>query len=321
MKTEMMLWLYEKLLANRLLEERLQKLYRQGKVIGGLFLSTGQEAISVGTAAALEPDDYIAPMIRNLGALLVRGVTPRDVIRQYMGRGTGPTGGRDGNTHFGDLSKGIIAPVSMLGASIPVMAGVALAMKLRGNRRVALAYIGDGSMSIGDFHEGMNFATVKRVPLIVIMENNGYAYSTPTSRQMTVKALADRAPAYGLPSITIDGNDILRVYETTRAAVEQARDGGGPSMIECVTFRMRGHAEHDDASYVPKELLEKWRAKDPLARFERVLVESNVIDAQAIERTRERIRDELEIEFAAVEPEPLPLPETALGGVYGTVKE
>lgn len=321
MKTEMLLWLYEKLLANRLLEERLQKLYRQGKVIGGLFLSTGQEAISVGTAAALEPDDYIAPMIRNLGALLVRGVTPRDVIRQYMGRGTGPTGGRDGNTHFGDLSKGIVAPVSMLGASIPVMAGVALAMKLRGNRRVALAYIGDGSMSIGDFHEGMNFATVKRVPLIVIMENNGYAYSTPTSRQMTVKALADRAPAYGLPSITIDGNDLLQVYETTRTAVEQARDGGGPSMIECVTFRMRGHAEHDDASYVPKELFEQWRAKDPLARFERMLVESNVVDAQAIERTRERIRDELESEFAAVEPEPLPLPETALGGVYGTVKE
>lgn len=316
MSDERLIELYRYLLLNRLLEERLQKLYRQGKVVGGLYLSTGQEAVSVGTAAALGPGDFIGPMIRNLGALLVRGVAPRDVIRQYMARGTSPTGGRDGNTHFGDLSRGIIAPISMLGALVPVLAGIALGMKLRGQTTVALVYSGDGAMSMGDFHEGVNFATVMRVPLILILENNGWAYSTPTSRQMAVASLADRASAYGLERISIDGNDLLQVYETTRAAVERAREGGGPSMIECITFRMRGHAEHDDMAYVPKEIVEEWRGKDPILRYEKVLSERGIMDKQQSERIKDEIRGQLEADFEAVEAEPFPAPERCLGGVY-----
>lgn len=316
MTNDRLLEIYRFLLLNRLFDERLQKLYRQGKVVGGLYASTGQEAISVGSALTLQPGDFIGPMIRNVGSLLVRGVEPKDVIRQYMARATSPTGGRDGNLHFGDITKGIIGPISMLGSQIPVLAGVALGMKMRGRPNVALVYTGDGGMSMGDFHEGMNFAAVMKAPLIVILENNGYAYSTPTTRQMTVSSLAERAPAYGLERITIDGNDVLQVYDTVGAAVAKARAGGGPSMIECMTFRMRGHAEHDDMAYVPKEEIEQWRAKDPILRFERVLVERAVVDASECDRIKETIRQQLEADFDSVDTEPFPDGGSCLGGVY-----
>jgi TPP-dependent pyruvate/acetoin dehydrogenase alpha subunit len=283
---ERQLELYRWLKLNRMVEDRLTNLYRQGKVVGGLYSSKGQEAISVGSAYALEPGDFVGPLIRNLGSMLVKGVAPREVMTQYMARGTSPTGGKDCNLHFGDLARGLVSPISMLGALIPVMAGFAFAAKYRKERFVALTYIGDGGTSTGDFHEGMNLAAVLELPLVVIAEHNGYAYSTPTSRQMKIKDLALRAAAYGIPCQIVDGNDVLAVYEATRSACAKARAGGGTQMIEVKTFRMKGHAEHDDAGYVPKELFEEWRKRDPIGRFEKHLLGSGLAVAALRRRRR-----------------------------------
>lgn len=313
---ERQLDLYRFMKLNRMLEERLGNLYRQGQVVGGLYSSRGQEATSVGSAYALEPQDMMGPLIRNLGSMLVRGVEPREVMMQYMARGGSPTGGKDGNTHFGDLSRGLVAPISMLGAVIPVMAGVALAGMRLGKNLVALTYIGDGGTSTGDFHEGMNLAAVLSVPLVVIAENNGYAYSTPTSRQMRVKDIAVRAAAYGIPGEIVDGNDVLAVYETTRRAIERARAGLGPTLIESKTFRMKGHAEHDDAGYVPRELVEAWRKKDPIERFERHLLGGGLAGEEDLAAIVRDIDERLsaEVDFALASPPPPP--ERALEGVY-----
>jgi TPP-dependent pyruvate/acetoin dehydrogenase alpha subunit len=308
--------LFRLLKLNRLVEERLTNLYRQGKVVGGLYGSRGQEAISIGTAFALGPDDVVAPLIRNLGAMLVRGVSPREVFTQYMARGGSPTGGKDCNLHFGDLVRGLVSPISMLGALVPVMAGVALAAKLQRKQFVAMTYIGDGGTSTGEFHEGMNLAAVLEVPLVVIAEHNGYAYSTPTARQMKIKDLAQRAAAYGIPARIVDGNDVLAVYEATRAMVEAARAGGGPQMLEVKTFRMKGHAEHDDAGYVPKELFEEWRKKDPIERFERHLLSGGLATQEELEAITATVQAELDLEVDFALASPLPPPERALEGVY-----
>ncbi|MEO8277207.1 MAG: thiamine pyrophosphate-dependent dehydrogenase E1 component subunit alpha [Thermoanaerobaculia bacterium] len=307
---------YRLLKLNRLVEDRLTNLYRQGKVVGGLYGSRGQEGISIGTAFALGPDDVVAPLIRNLGAMLVRGVSPREVFTQYMARGGSPTGGKDCNLHFGDLARGLVSPISMLGALVPVMAGVALAAKLQKKSYVAMTYIGDGGTSTGEFHEGMNLAAVLEVPLIVIAEHNGYAYSTPTSRQMKIKDLAQRASAYGIPARIVDGNDVLAVYEATRAMIEAARAGGGPQMLEVKTFRMKGHAEHDDAGYVPKELFEQWKAKDPIDRFERHLLAGGLATREELDSITAKVQAELDIEVDNALASPMPPPERALEGVY-----
>ena len=318
---ERQLELYRYLKMNRLVEDRLTNLYRQGKVVGGLYSSRGQEAISVGSAYALEPQDYLAPLIRNLGALLVRGVRPREVFTQYMARGTSPTGGKDCNLHFGDLSRKLVSPISMLGALIPVMSGVALASKLQKSDYVALTYIGDGGTSTGDFHEGMNLAAVLNVPLVVIAEHNGYAYSTPTARQMKIRDLAMRAAAYGVPATTIDGNDVLAVYETTRKATEHARAGGGPTLIEVKTFRMKGHAEHDDASYVPRELVAHWQLRDPIARYERYLLSHELATQGELDEIVTHLQRELDedVEFAL--DSPFPPPARAFEGAYAPSPE
>lgn len=313
---ERQLELYRLLQLNRLVEERLTNLYRQGKVVGGLYGSRGQEAVSIGTASALGPDDVVAPLIRNLGAMLVRGVSPREVLTQYMARGGSPTGGKDCNLHFGDLKRGLISPISMLGALVPVMAGVALASKLQGRSYVAMTYIGDGGTSTGDFHEGMNLAAVLAVPLVVVAEHNGYAYSTPTARQMKIKDLAQRAAAYGIPARIVDGNDVLAVYEAARTMVEAARAGGGPQMLEVKTFRMKGHAEHDDASYVPKELVAQWKAKDPIDRFERHLLAGGLATRAELDAITATIHAELDVEVDFALASPMPPPERALEGVY-----
>ncbi|HXO20233.1 MAG TPA: thiamine pyrophosphate-dependent dehydrogenase E1 component subunit alpha, partial [Thermoanaerobaculia bacterium] len=208
--------LYRFMKLNRMVEERLGNLYRQGKVVGGLYSSRGQEATSVGSAYALAPQDMLGPLIRNLGAMLVRGVQPREVMMQYMAKADGPSGGKDANTHWGDLSRGLVAPISMLGALIPVMAGIALGGRMLGKDLVALTYIGDGGTSTGDFHEGLNLAAVLHVPFVLIAENNGWAYSTPFRKQTAAKCLADRAAAYGIPGETVDGNDVLAVHEAAR---------------------------------------------------------------------------------------------------------
>ncbi len=308
--------LYYYLRLNRRVDEQLTNLYRQGKVVGGVYSSLGQEAISVGTAYALKPEDFIGPMIRNVGAMLVRGFRPRDVFLQYLARKDGPTGGRDANNHFGDLARGVIAPVSMLGELVPVLAGVGLAAQLRGEKRVALAYVGDGATSTTPFHEGLNFAAVRKLPLIVVAENNGWAYSTPIEKQMAIRDIAARAKAYGISGIVVDGNDILEIYEATCAAADRGRRGGGPTLIEAKTMRMKGHAEHDDARYVPKSVLEKWRKKDPILRYERYLTEKRLLTAKERAAVDERLEREIREDVAFAESSPFPPPEDAARSVW-----
>ena len=313
---ERQLEIFRLLKLNRLVEDRLINLYRQGKVVGGLYGSRGQEAVSIGTAFALGPDDVVAPLIRNLGAMLVRGVSPREVFTQYMARGGSPTGGKDCNLHFGDLKRGLISPISMLGALVPVMAGVGLAAKLQKRSYVAMTYIGDGGTATGEFHEGMNVAAALGVPLVVIAEHNGYAYSTPTASQLKIKDLAQRASAYGVPARIVDGKDVLAVYEASRAMIEAARGGAGAQLLEVKTFRMKGHAEHDDASYVPKELFEQWKAKDPIDRFERHLLGESLATQDDLDAIVARIQAELDAEVDFALASPMPPPERAREGVY-----
>ncbi len=270
----------------------------------------------MGTTYALEAQDVIGPMIRNVGTLLVRGYRPRDLFMQYMGRKGGPTGGRDANTHFGDMARGVVAPISMLGELVPVLAGVALATRLRREDRIAMTYVGDGATSTGPFHEGLNCAAVLKLPLLIIVENNGWAYSTPVERQMVSPDIAGRAKGYGLPGVCIDGNDVLAVYRATRAAADRARRGGGPTLIECKTMRMKGHAEHDDARYVPKNIVEKWRRKDPILRFDKYLRAKKLITGSEEAQLRARIEKEIREETAFAEASPLPVPEDVAGPVY-----
>ena len=310
--------LYYFMRLTRSLEERLTNLYRQGKVIGGLFRSLGQEADSVGSAYALDRSagDILSPLIRNLGSLLVMGASPVDVLRQYMAKATSPTRGRELNVHFGDLERGFVGQISHLGDMVPVMAGITLTFRMRGERRVGLVYVGDGAMSTGAFHEGMNFAAVRRLPLVVVAENNGYAYSTTLERQTAVPQLVLKAKAYGVPGERADGNDVLAVYEATRRAVDRARAGEGVTLIELVTYRRKGHAEHDDQHYVPREELARWERNDPIARHVQRVTEHGWLEAGELEAADARVAAELDAAVRVAEQEPLPEPATALEGVY-----
>ena len=309
--------LYYWMKLNRSLEDRLVNLFKQNKVVGGLYGSLGQEATSVGTAYALGSGDWIAPMIRNVGALLVRGYAPRDILTQYMARYTSPTLGKDGTSHFGDLKiRHVVSPISMLGDLIPVMTGVAMAGRYLGQNIVAMTWIGDGGTSTGAFHEGMNLAAVQKAPFVLVIENNGWAYSTPVNRQVPIRDLADRAKAYGIQSYIMDGNDVIAVYETTKKAVDQCRAGDGPVIIESKTMRMRGHAQHDPAEYVPKEMFEKWKKLDPIARYEKYLTENKLWDEKAKKEIDARIDRELTAELEIAENAPFPPPELAEQGVY-----
>ena len=306
----------------RELEDRLVNLYRQGKVIGGLFRSLGQEGESVGSAYALERGDIMSPLIRNLGSMLVKGAKPIQVLRQYMAKAKSPTAGREMNVHFNDLDLGYLGQVSPLGDMIPVMAGICLNFKIKKERRVGLVYIGDGGISTGAFHEGVNFAAVQRVPLVVIMEQNGYAYSTPTSKQSNVERLADKAKAYGVPAVTVDGNDVLAVYAATKEAVERARDGGGVSMIEVVTYRRKGHAEHDDQRYQDQAEILHWaQTNDPVDRYVERGMRDGWLTQDLMSEVRERVKQELDAAIAECENEPLPSADTALTDVFADPKE
>ncbi|MEK6611072.1 MAG: thiamine pyrophosphate-dependent dehydrogenase E1 component subunit alpha [Gemmatimonadota bacterium] len=313
---EQLLEMYYYLRLTRSLEERLTNLYRQGKVIGGLFRSLGQEADSVGSAYALAPRDFLSPLIRNLGSMLVKGAEPLAIIRQYMAKDTSPTRGRELNIHFGDLEKGFIGQISHLGDMVPVMAGVCLSFKLRGQPRVGLVYVGDGAMSTGTFHEGINLAAVQRLPMVVIAENNGWAYTTPTSKQSAVKRLVDKAPGYGIHGDAADGNDLLAVYEVTKKAVDRARAGGGVTLVELHTYRRKGHAEHDNQSYVPKEELAHWEQNDPVDRYVKQLGENGWATADELAEIDARVDAELTHAVLIAENDPFPEPETSLTEVY-----
>jgi TPP-dependent pyruvate/acetoin dehydrogenase alpha subunit len=258
------------MLMMRGLEERAMRLYRQGRVPGSFYDGCGQEAVSAGAAFAMAPEDRLCVLHRDLAAHLIRGVPPARVLAQYLGREAGITRGRDGNVHFGDRNLGCVGMVSMLPDMMLVATGMAMAFKLRGERRCALTWFGDGSTSRGDFHEAMNWAGVQRLPVVFVLENNQYAYSTPLDKQFAVDPV-QRAAAYGFVGETVDGNDVEAVFEATLAARERAISGGGPTLIEAVTMRMHGHAAHDDMKYVPKELVEEWRARDPIERQEKRL--------------------------------------------------
>lgn len=253
------------MLSMRAIEQRAMNLYRQGKVPGSFYDGFGQEAVSVGATWAMAAADRLCVLHRDLGAHIVRGVQPATILSQYMGREAGVTSGRDGNVHFGDYRTGCVGMVSMLPDMMLVAAGMAMAFKLRGEARCALTWFGDGSTSRGDFHEAMNWAGVQNLPVIFILENNQFAYSTPIDQQFAVNPV-QRAAGYGFPGVSVDGNDAEAVFEATRAARDRAISGGGPTLIEAVTMRMHGHAAHDDMKYVPKALVEEWRKKDPIDR-------------------------------------------------------
>src|SRR3954451_5973509 len=281
---EDLLGVYRNMLITRAIEERGHTLYKQGKIPGSFYTGRGNEASSVGVATAMGPDDVGAPLHRDMGVHITRGVEPWRIFAQYMGRADGPTHGKDGNVHMADLRLGLIAMVSHLPAMLPVAVGCALAFRIRDEKRVALAWFGEGASARGDTHEGMNFAGVRQLPVVFICDNNQWAYSTPTHLEYATEHVADRAQAYCSDGAIGDGTDVLAVYREAKRAIEKAREGGGPTLLECQTLRMEGHAVHDDAFYVPKVMFERWAESDPLERFRSWLRENaNMTDDEEAE--------------------------------------
>jgi len=317
LSAEQRLELYYWMRLTRTLEERLVALYRQTKVVGGLFRSLGQEADAVGSAYALERRDVLSPLIRNLGSMLVKGATPVEILKQYMAKGDSPTRGCELNIHFGDTERGFIGQISPLGDMVPVMAGVTLSFKMRGEDRVGLVYVGDGATSTGPFHEGINFAAVQRCPLVVVVENNGYAYSTPTSKQTAATRFVDKAIGYGIPGERTDGNDVLAVYDVTRRAVDRARRGEGVSLVELMTYRRKGHAEHDNQSYVPDGEIEQWeRENDPITRYIARLRDEFDVTEDEISAIDDRVRREVDEATDVAERSGPPAALDGLVGIY-----
>lgn len=311
---EDLLQLYYYMRLTREFEESILKLYRQGKIVGGAYTGNGNEATSVGSAFCLKKEDYLFPMHRDLGAHLVKGQTLRNLMLQHLARANSLTRGRDGTGHYADPSLRIYGNISHLAAMIPVATGVALASKLRKERAVVMTYIGDGGSNVGDFHESLAMCSVMRLPLVLIIENNQFAYSTPIAKQFIVERLSDRAIGYGIPGITVDGTDVNEVYAACMHAVDHARKGEGPTLIESVTMRMHGHSAHDGAEYVPKKLLEEWKKKDPIARIEKQLTGKKILSATKKLEFEQKISVELEdaIQFALENPYP-PGEEAAVG--------
>ena len=315
---EQKLELYYYMRLTRSLEERLVNLYRQTKVVGGLFRSLGQEADAVGSAYALDRSkgDILSPLIRNLGSMLVQGAKPNEIIKQYMAKGDSPTRGRELNIHYGDLVRGFIGQISHLGDMVPVMAGVTLSFKMRGQDRVGLVYVGDGATSTGAFHEGINFAAVQKCPLVVIVENNGYAYSTPLKKQTAAERLVDKAIGYGVAGERADGNDVIATYEVTKRAVDRARSGGGVTLIELMTYRRKGHAEHDNQSYVPSGEIDRWASEnDPIDRYVAQLLDEGVLETE-LKAIDARVTEEIDRATDEAEASPMPEATDALVGIY-----
>jgi TPP-dependent pyruvate/acetoin dehydrogenase alpha subunit len=305
------IWLFRAMLLMRGIEERAMSLYRQGKVPGSFYDGYGQEAVSAGAAFAMAPQDRLCILHRDLAAHIIRGVTPARILAQYMGRDTGITRGRDGNVHFGDRHLGCVGMVSMLPDMMLVATGMAMAFKLRGEARCAMTWFGDGSTSRGDFHEAMNWAGVQKLPVIFVLENNQYAYSTPLDKQFAVDPV-ERAAAYGFEGVTVDGNDVEAMFEASFEARSRALSGGGPTLIEAVTMRMHGHAAHDDMKYVPKEQVDEWRKRDPIDRQDARLRAAGV----DVDGVRASVQAEIEAATEEALAAPMPDPASAVSGVF-----
>jgi len=310
--------IYRWMLLNRKMETVLENLYKQGKVVGGVYFGLGQEGCSCASAYALKPDEWLGPMIRNQGSLLVRGFSPRDIMMQYMAKAGSPTKGRDASSHFGDIKdRNVVAPISTLGDLIPVLAGVALGARMQAKNIAVMTYIGDGGQSTGVTYEGLNFAAVQNLGVVLFVENNLWGYSTPADMQFRVKDLAERAIAYGIPGVIVDGTDPCQVYDAAHEACERARRGEGPTLIEAKMMRMKGHAIHDAAEYVPKPLFEYWKRRDPIVRFENYLVN---VKKWLTRAENEKLIADVEVQLEAdrefAVSSPLPSPETAAGGTY-----
>jgi TPP-dependent pyruvate/acetoin dehydrogenase alpha subunit len=313
--------MYRAMVLTRGIEERGHALYKQGKIPGSFYTGRGNEAASIGVATAMGPDDVGIPLHRNVGVHLVRGIESWRVLANYLGRSDGPSRGRDGNIHLGDLERGTISIVSHLPAMLPVAVGCALAFRIRGEERVAVAWFGDGSSARGDTHEAMNFAGIRQLPVVFICDNNQFAYSTPTHLEYACEQIADRAAAYGFEGVTVDGTDVLAVYREATRAIEKAREGGGPTLVECVTLRMEGHAAHDDASYVPKEMLVEWAKHDPVEKYRAWLRQHAAFGAEEDQSVQEEVANLLRAAVRQAEASPLPDGSTVTDGVYAELSD
>ena len=318
---EDLLEIFRSMIMTRGIEERGHILYKQGKIPGSFYTGRGNEAASVGVATAMGPEDWGTPLHRDMGVHVVRGVEPWRLFAQYMGKADGPTQGKDGNVHMADDRLGLIAMVSHLPAMLPVAVGCALAFKIRDESRVAVGWFGEGASARGDTHEAMNLAGVRRLPVVFICDNNQWAYSTPTHLEYACEHVADRAQAYGFEGVVVDGTDVLAVYREAKRAIEKARADGGPTLIECLTLRMEGHAVHDDASYVPRELFEEWAKNDPIERFRTWLRENVDFTDEQEDEIRGEIKRILNEAVRRAEESPMPEPESALDGVWAAPEE
>jgi TPP-dependent pyruvate/acetoin dehydrogenase alpha subunit len=316
-----LLGIYRNMVLTRGIEERGHILYKQGKIPGSFYTGRGNEAAAVGVATAMGPDDVGTPLHRDLGVHIVRGLEPWRIFAQYMGRVDGPTKGRDGNVHIADTRLGMIAMVSHLPAMLPVAVGCALAFRIREERRVAVGWFGEGSSARGDCHEAMNLAGVRQLPVVFICDNNQWAYSTPTYLEYPTEHVADRAEAYGFEGIVVDGCDVLAVHREAKRAIEKAREGGGPTLIECLTLRMEGHAVHDDAFYVPKDMFEEWAKNDPIERFRNWLRDNASLTGEEEDEIAADVKKLLTDAIRRGEESPLPDPATLMDGVYATPED
>ena len=298
--------MYYYMVLSRTFEERVSTLYKQGRIQAGVFSGIGQEAICVGTCYGLEDEDFVAPVHRDLGVFLIKGVAPRLIMAQLYGCAAGLSKGKDSALHAGEPELNLFGSTSMLAANICVTAGAALAYKMRSQPNVAVCYFGEGASSRGDFHEALNFAGVHRLPAIFVCENNFYAYSTPMNEQMAVDDVADRASGYGFAGKVCEGNDVLAVWHTMREALYRARTGAGPTLIECKTYRWHGHSEHDKAMYRNEEEFIEWKSRDPIPRFEIYLREKKILT----DETRDDVAGQAQqvvadaVEFAENSPQP-----------------
>jgi pyruvate dehydrogenase E1 component alpha subunit len=318
---EDLLTIYRNMILTRGVEERGHILYRQGKIPGSFYTGRGNEGAAVGVATAMGPEDVGTPLHRDMGVHITRGVEPWRIFAQFMGLVDGPTRGKDGNVHMADANLGLIAMVSHLPAMLPVAVGCALAFRIREEKRVAVAWSGEGAMARGDAHEGMNLAGVRKLPVVFIVDNNQWAYSTPTHLGYATEHVADRAESYGFEGIVVDGTDVLAVHREAKRAIDKAREGGGPTLIECVTLRMEGHAVHDDAFYVPKQMFEEWAKSDPIERFRTWLRDNASMTDEEEDEITVGVKKVLNDALKRAEDSPLPDPSTLLDGVYATPED